>query len=219
MKRAIQWALAGTMVVIVLVAPVVYFRIVYAHSKRLREVGPGRFYRSGQMTAEGLRDAVQQYGIRTVMNVQDEYPDPDLDINFWTTETVKETEVCRELGVRYVHIAPELISRKLVPQFRPPAIDQFLAILDKEESYPVLMHCHAGLHRTGVLTAVYRMEYQNYSRLEAWWDMRANGFGPWVGTVANDYVKQYVTTYVRGVRSQRPQAVKVGDPTLLPPAP
>jgi protein tyrosine phosphatase (PTP) superfamily phosphohydrolase (DUF442 family) len=210
--------LAGALFVIVVVAPVVYFRIVYAHSKRLREVDPGRFYRSGQMTAEGLRDAVVQYGIRTVINVQDEFPDPDLDINFWTWETVKESEVCRELGVRYVHIAPELISRKLVPQFRPPAIDQFLALLDKEENYPVLMHCHAGLHRTGVLTAVYRMEHQNYSRLEAWEDMRAAGFGPWVGTIANDYVKQYVTTYVRGVRNHGPQTVKAAGPPSMPAA-
>jgi hypothetical protein len=201
MGRAIRWTLSGVLAVIVVVAPVVWFRMVYAHSKRLRVVDPGRFYRSGQMTAEGLADAVHQYGIRTVLNVQDEFPDPDLDVCFWSLETVKESAVCSDLGVRYVHLAPDLISRRLVPPYRPRVIEEFLAIMDDPKSYPVLIHCHAGLHRTGVLTAVYRMEYQNWTTDEAWRDMRANGFGPWVGTSANDYVKQYVTTYRRGQRA------------------
>jgi hypothetical protein len=201
MGQAIRWALAGVVVLIVVVAPVVYFRMVYSHSKRLREVDPGRVYRSGQMTAEGFADAVRRYAIRTVINVQDEFPDPDLDVGFWGRQTVKESALCRDLDVQYVHLAPDLISRKLVPQCRPAVIEQFLAILDKPENYPVLIHCHAGLHRTGVLTAVYRMEYQNWTPDEAWRDLRANGFGPWVATSANDYITQYVATYRRGQRT------------------
>jgi hypothetical protein len=201
MGRVIRWTLAGVLAIIVGVGPVVYFRMVYDHAKRLREVDPGRLYRSGQMTAEGFADAVHRFSIRTVINVQDEFPDPDLDASFWSSRKVKESALCRDLGVRYIHLAPDLISRRLVPQCRPRVIEQFLAIMDDPESYPVLIHCHAGLHRTGVLTAVYRMEYQNWTAEEAWLDMRANGFGPWVGTCANDYVKQYVTTYRRGQRA------------------
>src|SRR5262249_9459182 len=145
-------------------------------------------------------DAVARYGIRTVLNVQDEFPDPDLDLTFWTSRTVKERAWCDRLGVRYVHLKPELISRRLVPRCRPPVIEEFLAVLDDPASYPVLAHCHAGLHRTGVLIAVYRMEYQGFSPAEAWADLRANGFGPWVGTAANDYVRQFVLTYRPGVR-------------------
>jgi protein tyrosine phosphatase (PTP) superfamily phosphohydrolase (DUF442 family) len=200
MARAVRWALVAVLVGIVGVAPVVYFRCLYAHSKRLRVVVPGRVYRSGQMTAEGLADAVARLGIRTVINVQDEFPDPDLDVNFWSTRTVKERAWCEQLGVRYVHLKPELISRRLVPRFRPPVIEEFLAIMDDPASYPVLVHCHAGLHRTGVLIAVYRMEYQGWTPARAWADMRANGFGPWVGTAANDYVTQFVLSYRRGQR-------------------
>jgi hypothetical protein len=191
-------------VLIVGVAPVVYYRSQYAYAKRLRVVEPGRLYRAGQPTADGLTDAIRRFHIRTVVNVQDEFPDPDLDRSFWGSGTVKERALCESLGVRYIHLAPDLVPRPLVPECRPAVIEQFLAILDDENSYPVLLHCHAGLHRTGVLTAVYRMEYQHWTPERAYEDMRANGFGPWVGTAANDYVKQYVLTYRRGVRKGRP---------------
>jgi tyrosine-protein phosphatase SIW14 len=200
MATAVRWALVAALVVIVGVAPVVYFRIVYAHSKRLREVEPGRFYRGGQMTAEGFTDAVHHYHLRTIVNVQDEFPDPDLDKSFWGTGTVKERTLCASLGVRYVHLRPDLVSRRLVPECRPATIEEFLAVMDDPTNYPVLIHCHAGLHRTGVLAAVYRMEYQGWTPAEAWQEMRAHGFGPWAGSAANDYVTQYVLTYRRGLR-------------------
>jgi protein tyrosine/serine phosphatase len=192
--------MVAAVVALIVGVPAVYFRSLYAYAKRLRVVEPGRYYRSGQMTAEGFTDAIRRYGIRTVVNVQDEFPDPDLDASYWDTHTVKEKALCESLGVRYVHLMPDLVARYAVPPLRPRVIEPFLALLDDPASYPVLVHCHAGLHRTGVLTAVYRMEYQGWTPLEAWQEMRAEGFGPWVGTSANEYVRQYVLTYRRGQR-------------------
>ena len=87
-----------------------------------------------------------------------------------------------------------------IPNERPRAIDEFLAVMDDERNYPVLFHCRAGLHRTGCLAAVYRMEYQGWSRDAAWRELRAHGFGEWVSTAANDYIRQYVLTYRPGLR-------------------
>jgi tyrosine-protein phosphatase SIW14 len=200
MATAVRWVLVAAVVALVGVVPIVYYRSVYASAKRLREVDPGRLYRSGQNTAEGFIDAFRRYGIHTVVNVQDEYPDPDLDWSFWGGGTIKESALCDSCGVRYVFIAPDLVSRRLAGVCRPGAIEDFLAVMDNPDSYPVLLHCHAGLHRTGVLTAVYRMEYQGWTPARAWQEMRAHGFGPWAGSAANDYVTQYVLTYRRGVR-------------------
>jgi tyrosine-protein phosphatase SIW14 len=202
MAGVIRWLVAVALVVVILVAPSVYFRFIYDTHKRLRIVEPGRVYRSGQMTAEGFTDAVQRYGLRTIINVQDEYPDPSIALSFWSKQTIKESELCRELGVRYVHLMPTLLPRHLIPQQRPAAIDQLLSVLDDEANYPLLIHCHAGLHRTGLLTAIYRMEYQGWSQEQAFLDMKGQGFGPWVCTSANDYVKQYVLTYRPGIREQ-----------------
>ena len=200
MSIYIRWSLGLTVAVLVSLVPAIHFRWVYTHGKRLREVTPGKFYRSGQMTAAGFEEAVARYHFRTIVNLQDEYPDPDVAKNYLGGGTIKESELCRRLGVHYVYLPPDLIPRRQVPVHRPQAIDRFLVFLDDPASYPVLIHCRAGLHRTGVMTAVYRMEYQGWSPQQAITELKTNGFGEWPCTAANDYITQYILTYQRGIR-------------------
>jgi tyrosine-protein phosphatase SIW14 len=200
MPTYVRWILGLVIAVLVTIVPAVHFRWVYTHGKRLREVTPDKFYRSGEMTAAGFREAVAFYHFRTVVNLQDEYPDPNLSENYFGNGTVKESELCRRLGVRYVYLPPDLIPRRQVPGHRPQAIDSFLSLLDDPANYPVLIHCRAGLHRTGVMTAVYRMEYQGWGPRQAIEELKANGFGEWPCTAANDYITQYILTYQRGLR-------------------
>ncbi len=76
----------------------VWFRSTYSHNKRLREVEPGRFYRCGQLTADGFAEAVERFGIRTIINVQEDVPDPDLWKNWFDRTIVKEQDLCKRLG-------------------------------------------------------------------------------------------------------------------------
>jgi tyrosine-protein phosphatase SIW14 len=195
--NVIRGLLIVCVMLLVGVMPVVGYRAVYAHGKRLRVVVPDRVYRSGEMTADGFADAFDRLGIRTVINVQDDYPDPELHQSFFSRSTVRESDWCARHGVRYVALSPDLISRRSVGTNHPTVIDQFLSLMDDERNYPVLIHCKAGLHRTGVLCAVYRMEYQGWSHDEAYEELKAHGFGDWVCTSANDYVEQYVLAYRR----------------------
>jgi hypothetical protein len=200
-----RWTLIAGIACVIAVLPVVWFRAVYAHDKRLRVIEPGRVYRSGQLTAAGFDEAVRRFGLRTIINLQDDYPDPDIYRSFLNRDTVKESDLCAQLGVRFVCICPDLISRREVGVGHPAAIDEFRAIMDDPASYPVLLHCKAGLHRTGCLAAVYRMEYQGWTPSEAYHELKAHGFGDWVCTAANDYVAQYVLSY----RPRTPRAVGV----------
>jgi protein tyrosine/serine phosphatase len=188
MKYWLNVMLGVLLAAVIVVPPVLRYRNLYSHQKRLREVTAGRFYRAGQLTANGLEDAVRRLGIRTVINVQDEFPDPSMDTSFWNRAQVSEVELCRTLGVRYEHIAPSIV---------PPrdAIAQFLKVMDDPTAYPVLLHCRAGLHRTGVLTAVYRMEYDGWSHRAAAAELKGHGFGDAQCTAANDYVKNFVLDY------------------------
>jgi hypothetical protein len=85
------------------------------------------------------------------------------------------------------------------PEAIPDAVAPYLKVLDDPTCYPVLLHCRAGLHRTGVLTAVYRMEYEGWSHALAIAELQAHGFDTSIGrhdcTACNDYVKQYVLNY------------------------
>ncbi len=139
--------------------------------------------------------------INTVINLQEDFPDPDIEMSYFDRSTMKESAMCQQLGVRYVFIAPDLLHRNELSMHRPKAIDQFLALLDDPTVYPILLHCKAGLHRTGVMVAVYRMEKEGWTPQEALREAKANGFGEWNCTSANDYVAQYVIGY-RGQRSE-----------------
>lgn len=207
--------IAGLLAVVVAV-PWVDFRAGYAHHKRLREVAPGVLYRSGQLTAEGFRDAVRRIGVRTVVNCQNEIPgedlfaDPHVALSFWDRRTIRESALCRDLDVKYVHLEPDIRPNRTDPTARPEVIDRFLAVLDDPANHPVLLHCKAGLHRTGCLAAVYRMEYEGWDPLPAWTELKANGFGDTAATAANDYIRQYIVNY--RPRRSIPSVAGVSDP-------
>ena len=46
-------------------------------------------------------------------------------------------------------------------------LEQFFEILDQDISYPVLIHCHHGTGRAVLYSAIYRIEYENYTNEEA----------------------------------------------------
>lgn len=191
----LRWGLGVTICVTTITVPMLYYRAGYAHAKRLREVTPNRFYRSGQLTANGLREAIDRYDIRTVINLQNEAPDPLMRESYLSEPSIRESELCRELGVRYILLEPDLIPPDRFPEEHPQIVDDYLKILDDESAYPILLHCKAGLHRTGLLTAIYRMEYEGWSLAAAVRELRANGFGDSACTTGNDYLVQYLQVY------------------------
>jgi protein tyrosine/serine phosphatase len=209
----VRWIFGLGIAALVTVVPVLHYRWDYTHSKRLREVAPGKLYRSGSMTADGFIEAIQRFHLRTIINLQDEWPDPEIPQSYFGWKTVREKDLCKQLGVRYLYLPPEIISRRKVPQERPAAIDRFLDVLADKENYPILIHCRAGLHRTGVMTAVYRMEIDGWMPAQALNELKANGFGEFPSTSANDYITQYILTYRRGEHVNRDeQGVSVVGP-------
>jgi protein-tyrosine phosphatase len=198
MKPWQNWTLGLAVLLGILVPPIVQYRCLYDHQKRLREVTPGKFYRAGQLTAEGMTETVHRLGIRTIINVQDEVPDPALEQSFWDRHDVSEKALCQQLGVRYIWLQPFTRPDHNTEEF-PESVKELLKVLDDPTAYPVLMHCRAGLHRTGVLTAVYRMEYEGWSHAAACAELKGNGFNVYLFrnecTCANDYVKQFVLNY------------------------
>jgi len=205
--RWLRWGLAAFIAGLLTVAPFLYYRYTYTHSKRLRAVVPGWVYRSGQMTAPGFRDAIRRYGIRTVLNLQEDNVDPDIALGYFTGKTMHESDLCKEMGIRYVLIAPDLVHPCFFPAKKPKAIDEFLALMDDKRNYPVLLHCRAGLHRTGCLVALYRMEYSHWTMEEALKELKGHGFGEFVSTKANAYILEYVAGYRPRAQAAQDHAV------------
>ncbi|HJZ60340.1 MAG TPA: dual specificity protein phosphatase family protein [Gemmataceae bacterium] len=191
----VRWVFAAAVMLLIVGPPFALYRAQYAHAKRFREVTPGRFYRSGQMTAAGFREVIERYKIKTVINLQHEDPDPFLRENWLGRGRVSESQLCHDLNVRYVLLTPDILPEPNDLTAQPPAVAEFLKILDDESSYPVLLHCKAGLHRTGRLTAIYRMEYEGWDTGSAMRELRANGYGFVASSESDDFVIQFIENY------------------------
>lgn len=200
-RAALPWVLGALVVAVILGAPGLYYRATYEHGRRLRVVADGVLYRCGQLPAAGFRDAHRKYGFKTVINLQEESPDPLLPLAVFRKPTIRETEVLAELGAKYVCLDGGVLDNPgLAPGSRPAVIDEFLEIMDKAENHPVLIHCKAGLHRTGLMVAIYRMEYEGRSAGDAMEELKANGFGTFAATDGNAYIQRYITEFKKGVR-------------------
>jgi protein tyrosine/serine phosphatase len=195
--------LALALMALIVAIPAAYYRAGYAHAKRLRVVAEGKVYRSGQLTAEGFREAVRRYGIRTIINLQEEARDPLIPERWQQKATIRESELCQQLGVRYIALDGGVLDQPNQPVGgQPKVVREFLEILDNQAAYPILFHCKAGLHRTGLIAAIYRMECEGWSRAAAVRELRANGFGNFAATDGNVYLQRFILDFQPSERSR-----------------
>ena len=150
--------------------PVGYGWYRHAHLRNVRVVQEGVLFRSGQLSQSALESLIHDYGIKTVITLRDanrpNEPPPDF----------AEEAYCRKQELNYFRISPR---SWWAPDGSIPAevgVGKFLAIMDDPANYPVLIHCFAGIHRTGAFCAVYRMEYQDWTNAQALAEMRALGY-------------------------------------------
>ncbi len=48
-----------------------------------------------------------------------------------------------------------------------PGVRKFREVMSDPNNYPVLVHCTAGIHRTGAYCAIYRMEFEHWTNERA----------------------------------------------------
>jgi hypothetical protein len=120
---------------------------------KFHEVDAGKFYRSHQPSGPELQRAIDEVGIRTVINLRG--PNPGAK---WYDD---EKEVTLRNNVLQVDIG--------LSASRLPHREQMIQILDtlKNAPRPILVHCRAGVDRTGEVSAIYQMLYMNKTKAEA----------------------------------------------------
>ncbi len=188
-RRAAAVTGAILLAVVVVGVPVAYRSYTSTKYRNFRVVEPGVLYRSGQMSASGLASTVEQYGIKTVISLRElsvvGKPSPDSD----------EVTYCHDHGVRHVILSPaKWASLDGKPAPVEPNVAAFLKILDDPAARPVLVHCFAGIHRTGGYVSLYRMEYDGWAAKDAIDEMKSMGT---VRTTFDDEISGYLRAYVR----------------------
>jgi len=138
--------------------------------RNLRVVREGFLYRSGQMTIPGLRHACHDLRIRTVISLRDAHRLGD------AAPDVGEEEFCAKEEVNFYRI---VLGKWYAEDGTTPAeegVRRFREIMANPANYPVLVHCLAGVHRTGACCAIYRMEQEHWSNARALAEMKESGY-------------------------------------------
>lgn len=114
------------------------------------------FYRSAALRPQDIK-TLNQLGIRTVVNLRSFHSDDGL---------LKNT------GIKAVHVGINTweINDKNV-------IDALRAIRAGAKEGPVLLHCWHGADRTGLVTAMYRVVFQDWTKQKALEELTDGGYG------------------------------------------
>ena len=127
-------------------------------------------YRSRQPSEAGFRELKKQLGIKTVINLRAFHSDKG--------KAGSQGLLNEELSVKTWHIEDEDVVK-------------VLSILRKRENGPFLIHCQHGADRTGVMSAMYRIVEQGWTKDEAISEMVNGGYGfhaMWSNII--QYIKQ-----------------------------
>src|SRR5437870_3195162 len=100
MPRYLSFFLGTLMVVMVVGGPIGYAVHRQAHMRNFRAVRDGVLYRSGQMSLAGLKWAIHDQGIKTVITLRDSvYPGE-------TPPDFAEERFCKAEEINYCRIPP-----------------------------------------------------------------------------------------------------------------
>jgi tyrosine-protein phosphatase SIW14 len=167
----LRYGLGLAIVAFIVGGPYAYSRYRQANYRNFRVVEEGKLYRSGQMSLPALKSTIEEYNIKTVISLRYAEKDGDRPPDW------REEEFCNKNGIRYVRIRPREwhdMGQGFVPADQPVA--ELLKVMDDPTIYPALIHCFAGMHRTGSFCSIYRMEYQQWSNAEAMAELKALGY-------------------------------------------
>jgi tyrosine-protein phosphatase SIW14 len=171
MSRWLQIVLGSAVTLSLITAPVLFAFHQQHEMRNFREVRQGVLYRSGQMTLNGLRKAHHEYHFKTIISLRDAMvpgqPDPD----------GQEEAFCADKDITFIRLPPYRWEGEegTVPPVEEN-VRKFRAVMADPKSYPVLVHCFAGIHRTGAYTAIYRMEFEGWTNAQAIAEVKACGY-------------------------------------------
>jgi protein tyrosine/serine phosphatase len=158
------------------------------------------------MTLKGLERVVNDYHIRTVISLRDGQSAADR----------AEEEFCNAHEITFVRILPSQWGDAGGSVPVEEGVRTFRAVLADPGNYPVLVHCFAGIHRTGAYCAIYRMEHEHWDNARAIAEVKACGYSNLDEELdILGYLEQYRPTWMPKEETPppvAPAAAKAGKP-------
>jgi len=139
----------------------VWWQLAQRLPKRFAAVVEGRLYRSGQISPAQLERLARDHGIRTVISL----------LAREAPESVAERRTAEWLGIAW-HCIPLPGNGASTPAERA----QVKTLLFDPDAGSTLVHCAAGVNRTGLAVGMYRLHIQGWTLEQVLEEMRAFGF-------------------------------------------
>lgn len=135
---------------------ILYNLYIIHFNNRFVTISKNRFYRSAAMPPEVLKKYLSKYKIKTVIDLRHGNVKDKLNPESITDVELERRALKNLPDVNHIHIPSKQIPNE-------ENLEAFFEVLDKETSYPVLVHCHHGSGRATIYSAIYRIEYENYT--------------------------------------------------------
>ncbi len=132
---------------------------------RFETISEGKVYKSALMPPDKLETYLVDNKINTVIdllhpNIHDEL-DPETQVEIDREDkAVNDINKKHNLTIKHVNIQSAQIPTK-------ETLTRFYEVLDDPKNYPVLIHCYHGTGRAQIYSAIYRIEYENWSNKDA----------------------------------------------------
>ena len=141
------------------------------------------YYRGSQPVADQLTQ-LKTLGIKTVIDLRQ--------------DSVKQaSERAHAAGLQYVNIP--LTTKRAATEEQTK---YFLKLVNDQANWPVYVHCKGGRHRTGEMTAIYRITRDGWSADQAYQEMKKYDFED--SFFYPRSLKKYVYSYYKQFTSQQP---------------
>lgn len=139
------------------------------------------YFRGSQPKPDNMAE-LKRYGIKTVIDLRNDRID---ESEGWA----------KDAGLQYFHIP--LSTKKAAT---PEEVQHYLKLVNDPANWPIYVHCKGGRHRTGEMTAIYRMTTQNWTADQAYKEMQSYDFEDswWYPRVLKKFVYSFYEEHKRG---------------------
>jgi protein tyrosine/serine phosphatase len=157
-------ALIVFLVVLVFVGKYVYDVNINHNFETITE---GKVYKSGVIPPNEIESYVKKHHIKSIVDLRfpgtaDLVNNPEIP-----QELIAEKEAIAKIkGVNYFNNGSDQVPK-------PENLKTFFKIMDNPDNYPVLIHCYHGVGRAEMYSAIYRIEYENWTNEQARQGVRA----------------------------------------------
>jgi protein tyrosine/serine phosphatase len=159
-----------------------YYYFIQVALPNFHTTRKGVLYRSGQPRGLGL-EFVKLYGIRTLINLRE----PD------RKGIPEEKAFAAENGLQFYNFSIGSSAAEI-----DETVKRFLSIVADKSNWPILVHCSRGKERSGVLSAIYRIEYDRWSNDDALEETYRLGLERGHMPIPENYIKNYQSSWAAG---------------------